>query len=207
VSNWTLFSDDQSESLAPSASGIVFGAASRQCKRTVFMDLLIDDVLDEDDSPPKLLLSVVGSEGPMPRGRNGGGGKPPTGSGGGGGGGPPGIIGGGGGGGGGGGPLPMPIGGAGGGPVRSAPIAIMVVSSSSFNSSKLRSCTRNLRAKTLPTIYSHWRSLSDKGFDNNVSGNGVGRVKVVDEICGDLLVAACKPTIWSFLFYSVEYNH
>jgi hypothetical protein len=51
--------------------------------------------------------------------------------------------------------LPFIIGGGGGGPARSALITIIFVSSCSFNSSKLRSCTRNLRSNTFPTIYSH----------------------------------------------------
>src|SRR5262249_42856658 len=117
----------------------------------VFIGLLIDKVFDNDDSPPILPLVRVGGGGPMPRSRNGGKGGPPAG--GGGGGLLPNI--GGGGGGGGGNPLPFIIGGGGCGPLRSVLMTIIFVSSCSFNSSKLRSCTCNLRSNTFPTIYSH----------------------------------------------------
>jgi len=159
----TLFNEVQRESLAPGPVGIIFGAASRQCKRTVLTPLLIGCAFD-DGGGGALFIGAGGGGGgggPTPLGKNGGGGGPPIG--GGGGGGPPGIIGGGGGGGppgiigggGGGPPGPFIIGGGGGNPARAPPIAIIFASSRSSNSSKFKSCTINLRESTLPTIDSH----------------------------------------------------
>ena len=186
VSKVTLLNDDQRESPAPGPVGIMFGAASRQCKRMVFTDLFMACALEEGGGgmPPiePLPMDIGGGGGggsPIPRGRNGGGGGPPMGGGGGGGGGPPGIIGGGGGGGppgimggGGGGGPPKPfIMGGGGSIARPAPMDMMFESSRSSNSSKFRSCTTSLRLSTLPTINSHCRSLSERGLDSIASGN------------------------------------
>ncbi len=195
VSNLTLFNDVQSESSPPGTVGIIFGAASRQCKRIVLTPLLIGCAFVDGGGGgppmPPLFIGGGGGGGPIPLGKNGGGGGPPIGGGGGGGGGGPPI--GGGGGGGGGPPMPFIIGGGGGNPARAPPIAIIFASSRSSNSSKFRSCTTNLRESILPTIDSHWRSLSDRGFDSNASGNWADKPIPGIESGGGFVVACCKP--------------
>ena len=196
VSSFTLFNDVHSESSAP-AAGIMLGAASRQCKRIVFTPLSTAwAFVGGSGGPPAIAPLLIdiggggGGGGPIPRGKNGGGGGPPIGGGGGGGGGgPPGIIIGGGGGG----PPPFIIGGGGGIIDRPPPNAMILASSRSSSSSKLRSCTTNFRVRTLSTIHSHWRSLSDLGFDSKDSGIWPDKPIPGIDRGGGLAVACCRP--------------